>query len=292
MNITPAFAWMGGKNRIRDRIVPYTVGASLYVEPFAGALNVLLARPCKGMEVVNDRDERIINFYRVLQDDLLRDRLLQKLKYTPYARAEFGRALDILKSPDAGIAPCKGMHPAGMVDRAWAFFVAQNQGISGGGCNASNENNWGVSKERDTAARFRWHVQELEGLAERLSGVIIENRDALQLLSTWDASHAVFYCDPPYVPTTRKMDHRSRYQEEMGLEDHHALIDALLRMKGQAILSGYRNETVHGPLEAAGWQRIDTKVSLYASVQDKTQKRTECLWLSPGIQNQQMGLFG
>ncbi|MBU2852911.1 DNA adenine methylase [Acidithiobacillus ferriphilus] len=287
MNVTPAFAWMGGKNRVRDRIVPYTVGASLYVEPFAGALNVLLARPWQGatpakdMEVVNDRDERIVNFYRVLQDDLLRDRLMQKLKYTPYARSEFGRALQVLRDPASG-----------SVDRAWAFFVAQNQGISGGGCNASNENNWGTSKERDTASRFRWHVQELEGLAERLAGVIIENRDALQLLSTWDAPHAVFYCDPPYVPATRKMsDHRSRYQEEMGLDDHHALIDALLCMKGQAILSGYRDEAVHGPLEAAGWQRIDTKVSLHASVQDKTQTRTECLWLSPGIQNQQMGLF-
>ncbi|MDD3759802.1 MAG: DNA adenine methylase [Acidithiobacillus sp.] len=280
MSVTPAFSWMGGKNRIRDRIVPYTIGASLYVEPFAGALNVLLGRPCKGMEVVNDRDERIINFYRVLQDDVLRDRLLQKLKYTPYARAEFGRALNVLRDPASG-----------NVDRSWAFFVAQNQGISGGGCNASNENNWGVSKERDTAARFRWHVQELEKLAERLSGVIIENRDALQLLSTWDAPHAVFYCDPPYVPDTRKMDHRSRYQEEMRLEDHHALIDTLLHLKGQAILSGYRHEDVHGPLESAGWQRIDTKVHLYASVQDKNQKRTECLWISPGIQNQQMGLF-
>lgn len=282
MSVTPAFSWMGGKNRIRDKIVPYTVGASLYVEPFAGALNVLLARPCKGMEVVNDRDERIVNFYRVLQDDLLRDRLLQKLKYTPYARSEFGRALTVLRDPASS-----------SVDRAWAFFVAQNQGISGGGCNASNENNWGVSKERDTASRFRWHVQELEALAERLSGVIIENRDALQLLSTWDAPHAVFYCDPPYVPNTRKIsDHRSRYQEEMRREDHEAMIDALLHLKGQAILSGYRDTDVHGPLETAGWQRIDTKVSLYASVQDKSQKRIECLWLSPGIQNQQIGLFG
>lgn len=280
MGVAPAFAWIGGKNRIRDRIVPYTVGASLYVEPFAGALNVLLARPAKGMEVVNDRDQRIVNFYRVLQDDVLRDRLMQKLKYTPYARAEFGRALDILKSPEAG-----------MVDRAWAFFVAQNQGVAGSGCNATNENNWGISRDQDTAARFRWHVGELEKLAERLSGVIIENRDARQLLAAWDAPHAVFYCDPPYVPTTRKMDHRSRYQEEMSMEDHHDLIQALLALKGQVILSGYRDATVHGPLEAAGWQRIDTQVSLYAPVQNKFQKRTECLWLSPGIQRQQMGLF-
>jgi DNA adenine methylase len=280
MSVTPAFAWMGGKNRIRDRIVPYTVGATLYVEPFAGALNVLLGRPAKGMEVVNDRDERIVNFYRVLQDDLLRDRLMRKLQYTPYSRSEFGRALETLRDPSASA-----------VDRAWAFFVAQNQGISGAGCNASNENNWGVSRDRDSAARFRWHVRELEGLAERLSGVILENRDAVQVMQTWDAPHAVFYCDPPYVPDTRKMDHRSRYQKEMALEDHHALIDALLHLKGQAILSGYRDARVHQPLEAAGWQRLDMRVSLYAAVQDKAQKRTECLWLSPGISYRQMGLF-
>lgn len=278
---TPAFPWLGGKNRIRDRIVPYTIGASLYVEPFAGALNVLLARKVKGMEVVNDRDMRIVNFYRVLQEDILRDRLLQKLKYTPYARSEFGRALKMLREDG---------HSA--IDRAWAFFVVQNQGLSGNGCNASNENNWGVSRERDTAARFQWHVRELEALADRLSEVILENRDALQVIQTWDAPHALFYCDPPYVPSTRKMDHRSRYQEEMTREDHHALVDALLNLKGQAVLSGYRDDHVHAPLEAAGWQRLDMRVSLHASVQDKAQKRTECLWLSPGIQGQQMGLFG
>ncbi|MBU2743582.1 DNA adenine methylase [Acidithiobacillus thiooxidans] len=281
MSVTPAFAWLGGKNRLRDRIVSYTVDAPLYVEPFAGALNVLLARPAKNREVVNDQDRRIVNFYRVLQDDTLRGHLLQKLKYTPYARAEFGRALQILRTSDE----------KNSVDRAWAFFVAQNQGLSGNGCNASNENNWGISKERDIAARFRWHVAELEKLAERLSGVIIENRDALALIQTWDAPYAVFYCDPPYVPDTRKMGHRSRYQAEMTREAHHQLIDILLNLKGEAILSGYRDKHIHQPLENAGWQRLDMQVSLHAAVQDKTQKRIECLWLSPGIQRQQMGLF-
>lgn len=278
--VTPAFSWLGGKNRIRDRIVQYTMRATLYVEPFAGALNVLLARSAQSMEVINDRDERIVNFYRVLQDDLLRDRLMQKLKCTPYSRSEFGRALPMLRDP--ATSP---------VDRAWAFFVAQNQGISGSGCNASNENNWGVSKERNTAARFRWHVGELEKLAERLSGVILENRDALQVLQTWDAPHAVFYCDPPYVPATRASDHRSLYVEEMTLEDHQVLTEQLLSLKGQAILSGYRDELVHAPLEAAGWERVEFRVSLYASVQDKVQKRTECLWVSPGISRLQLGLF-
>ncbi|MDD2748727.1 MAG: DNA adenine methylase [Acidithiobacillus sp.] len=281
MNVTPAFAWIGGKSRLRDRIVTYTVDAPLYVEPFAGALNVLLARPAKNREVVNDQDHRIVNFYRVLQDDSLRKHLLEKLKYTPYARAEFGRALEILRAKEASL-----------VDRAWAFFVAQNQGLSGNGCNASNENNWGISKERDIAARFRWHVAELEKLAERLAGVIIENRDALALIQTWDAPYAVFYCDPPYVPDTRKMDHRSRYQEEMTRESHQKLTEILLNLKGEAVLSGYRDKEIHQPLEDAGWQRLDVKVSLHAAVQDKTQKRIESLWLSPGIQRQQIGLFG
>lgn len=282
--VSPAFAWLGGKNRIRDKIVPYTLGATLYVEPFAGALNVLLARQVhKSMEVVNDLDHRIVNFYRVLQSQETRNALLQKLKYTPYAREEFALALEILRDPNTD-----------PVDRAWAFFVAQNQGISGNGCNASNANNWGMSKDRNGARFFRGHVEELDKLADRLSQVIIENRDALKVIETWDAPHAVFYCDPPYVPDTRKMDHRSRYQEEMRLEDHYTLTKTLLNLKGQGILSGYRHEDVHKPLEDAGWLRLDMKTSLYAGIKShqKLQDRTECLWLSPEIQQQQMGLFG
>lgn len=287
--VSPGFAWLGGKNRMRDRIVPYTCGASLYVEPFAGALNVLLGRTARGTEVINDLDHRVVNFYRVLQNDAMRGQLLKKLKYTPYARMEFGRALEILEN--AGLHPA-GALPAGDVDKAWAFFVAQNQGISGNGCNATNANNWGISTETDPVLRFRGHVAKLERLAERLLDVVIEHRDALALIRTWDRPHALFYCDPPYVPDTRKMQSgHARYREEMTLEHHQALIDALLSIQGQAILSGYRAPVVHDRLENAGWKRMEYRTRLYAAPRSKSELRTECLWLSPNLHLPQITLF-
>jgi len=50
----PPFTYFGGKTRLAEKIVATFPAHGHYVEPFAGSLAVLLAKPRSRMETVND----------------------------------------------------------------------------------------------------------------------------------------------------------------------------------------------------------------------------------------------
>ncbi|MFZ8812969.1 MAG: DNA adenine methylase, partial [Thermus aquaticus] len=124
------FSWLGGKGNLVRWVVGFIPRGRIYVEPFAGAASVFWHLPeSYPVEVLNDLDDRIVNLYRVLQDREKFRQLLHRLVWTPYSRAEFVRALETLRDPTAD-----------EISRAWAFFVAQNQGFGG---MAKSPGSWG-----------------------------------------------------------------------------------------------------------------------------------------------------
>ena len=294
-NVSP-FVWLGGKSRMVKIILPLLSSHATYVEPFGGAANILLAKKPSQVECYNDASGLLVNFFRALQDPIQRTALLDRLKYTPYARMEYARALEHLDDPDP-------------VMKAWGFFVAQCQGISGSGSlGGRNANNWGYSRTADQAQSFRGHVEKLPAIAQRLLDVHIEHGDGVGVIRRWDAPDTLFYIDPPYIDSTRtNKSGRAAYHCEIDDEGHRMLVDALLNLQGSAILSGYRS-TLYQPLEDAGWERREFAMDLSAAAHVRTfdpmsaagkqkRKRIECLWLSPMAaaaagQKRQGGLFG
>ena len=293
-NATP-FPWLGGKSRMVQTILPLLPPHTTYVEPFGGAANLLLGKKSSQVEVYNDASGLLVNFFRVLQDPIQRTALLDRLQWTPYARMEYAHALEHLDDPDP-------------VMKAWAFFTAQCQGISGGGSFGNRgASNWGYSRTADQAQSFRGHVEKLPAIAERLLEVQIEHSDGIEVIRRWDAPDTLFYIDPPYADATRtNKSGRAAYHCEIDDDGQQALVDALLRLQGGAILSGYRT-TLYRPLEDAGWERREFAVDLSAAARVRTfdamgpvgneqRKRIECLWLSPDVaatagQERQGGLF-
>jgi DNA adenine methylase len=243
------FRWAGGKGNLAQWIIQYVPDGHIYVEPFAGAASVFwhLPKPFP-VEVLNDLDGDIVNLYRVLQDKTKFEELAHKLIFTPYARAEFIRALQIAKDPTATD-----------VDRAWAFFVKQNQGFSG---IADTPGNWSrvlTSKSNDitdTTSKWRSRLKLLSFWHERLSRVQIDCIDGIECIKYWDTPETVFYIDPPYVPDTRKS--RRLYKDEPDLAYHERLLDAILTAKGKVLLSCY-DHPVYAPLSKAGWHRLVKK---------------------------------
>ena len=70
MTLQAPFPWFGGKSRAAGLIWPRFGDVPNYVEPFAGSLSVLLARPHPPrIETVNDKDGFVANFWRALQAD-------------------------------------------------------------------------------------------------------------------------------------------------------------------------------------------------------------------------------
>lgn len=68
MTLQAPFPWFGGKSRAAGLIWPRFGDVPNYVEPFAGSLAVLLARPHEPKtETVNDLDCYVANFWRAVQ---------------------------------------------------------------------------------------------------------------------------------------------------------------------------------------------------------------------------------
>jgi len=279
------FRWFGGKGNLVKwllRYLPNEEEILIYVEPFAGAASLFwnLKKPYT-VEVLNDIDERIVTLFRVLQNESTFDKLLHKLLWTPYSRAEFSKALKILKDWDS----------YDEVERAWAFFVAQNQGFGG---KANTEGDWGrtiYEVNRNMSAvtsKWRSHLKLLHWWHKRLSRVQIDRVDALKAIEYWDTKKTFFYIDPPYVLSTRT---DADYRYELTNEYHEKLVEVLLKVQGKVMLSGYKNE-IYEILEKEGWLRFDKQTASHAAGRTRSSKlqgegnvkekvsRIESIWLN------------
>jgi DNA adenine methylase len=121
----------------------------------------------------------------------------------------------------------------------------------------------------------RWvgGIDALEEIAHRLLRVQIENRPALDVIRLYDSPQTLFYCDPPYVHSTR--GDAKAYGFELNDEEHATLAEALNQIRGKAALSGYRCDKMDTWYE--GWNRFDAPVKKTHSVK---QIRQECLWMN------------
>ena len=67
--------YIGGKRAIADRIIAIFPKHTAYVEPFAGGAQVFFHKAPSKVEVLNDLDGEMVNFFRVCQqhyEELLR----------------------------------------------------------------------------------------------------------------------------------------------------------------------------------------------------------------------------
>jgi len=253
--------WFGGKGGLRAKIAPLIPQGARYIEPFAGAASLFWSRPRSPIEVLNDLDGRVVALFRVLQDDALSRELEERLYYTPYSRSEFVRALSVLADPTAPV-----------LDTAWAFFVAQNQGFSG---LSRTEGDWGRNaSETSHVGGWTRKTSRISAWAERLRGVYIEQRPAIGVIRYWDSPDAVMYCDPPYLPETRK---HGRYAHEMTYQDHIELLEVLMQLRGRVVLSGY-DSPLYRVLEHGGWERIELDAPDHRRLGERV---TEVVWRSP-----------
>ena len=262
-----AFYYFGGKGKIADWIIPHFPPHELYAEPFGGAANVLLRKRPSRYEVYNDLNGEVVNVFRVLRAPERRVELSRVMALTPVARDENEYAFSGPPTDDP-------------VERARRFLVRAEMSI---GHNPTSARNPGFDVRHETTgsakcaplpSRWRETVENLPAVAARMAEVVLENRPALEILNVYDRPGALFYCDPPYVADTRRSG--VYHGLEMSDEDHAALAEALNRLKGHAVISGYRC-ALYDELYK-GWRRIDKK-----SIANTCGERSESIWLSPGI---------
>lgn len=267
----PVLRWHGGKFRLAPWIIGHFAPHRVYVEPFGGAGSVLLRKPRAYAEIYNDLDEDVVNLFRVMQDKDATARLFWLLHVTPFARQEFEIAWDPAAEP---------------VERARRLIMRAFMGF---GSNAHNSLERGHkstgfranSSRSGTTPAMDWqnYPDCLDAIIERFRGVVIENRDAAQVMASHDGPATLHYVDPPYLPETRspanKYDGKYRmYRHEMDRGGHAALLSAVRNLVGMVILSGYPDPLYDASLP--DWQRVEV-----AALADGARKRTEVLWINP-----------
>src|SRR6516225_6569768 len=97
-------------------------------------------------------------------------------------------------------------------------------------------------------------------IADRVRTVQIEHGGWLEIVESYDTPNTLFYCDPPFVKSTRRS---GKYQHEMDNAEHRELVEVLLSIQGRVVVSGYRN-AIYRPLEEAGWKCVDVPTICYA----------------------------
>ena len=261
MTNRPVLRWHGGKSKLAHWIISHLPAHRCYVEPFSGAASVLMQKGRSKAEVYNDLDGEVVNVFRVLRD--CGPELARLVSLTPFSRSEFD--LCYVKTDD-------------LIERARRMLVR----AAFGRASASATSPWKASfrsysgAARTTTGAQDWanYPQAMDYFTRRLAGVIIENKDALELVSEHDSADTLFYVDPPYVASTR--DLAQDYKHEMTMDQHVALSESLMTIKGLVVLSGYRCELYERLY--SGWERID-----HHAHADGARQRIESLWLSPNV---------
>lgn len=266
----PVLRYHGGKWLLAPWIISHFPNHRVYVEPYGGAASVLLRKTRSYAEVYNDLDGEIVNVFQVLRDPTTAEQLRSALVLTPFARAEF--ELSYQPSPD----PVEQARRT--IARAFMGFgsAAASRVVTGF---RANSNRSGTAPARDWAN----FPVEIPAFCNRLAGVVIECRNALDVMLQHDGPRTLHYVDPPYHHDTRKFHagQPGQYRHEMTNAQHAELLGFLKTLKGMVVLSGYACDLYDRELQ--GWGREEREAHA-----DGARKRTEVLWISP---NTPGGLF-
>lgn len=264
--------YYGGKQRIAPEIISMMPAHKIYVEPFFGGGAVFFQKPKRGIEVINDHNNDLMNFYFCVQNRF--DELRELIRQTLHSEAMYYHAKDIWN----------GRAEASDIEKAWAIWLITNGSYAGsmhGGWKWCNGTSGGQSATMIKGKREEFS----ERLHQRLDNVQISSRDALKVIQDRDTPETFFYLDPPYPGCVQQ--HYSGYTFE-NLEE---LLRVLQTIKGKFILSNYWCDILREYTEANKWNYREIEINLRitnlgrGSRKKETQYRTEVLVYNYSIQN-------
>jgi DNA adenine methylase len=236
-------SYYGGKQKLCTTILSLFPEHNLYCEPFVGGGAIFFGKQPSNVEVVNDTDQELINFYRVAKNRYAD--LEPLIRATLHSRRLHEDAATIYANP----------HLFDEVKRAWAVWVLSSQSFS-----SMLDGTWGYDKADPTTTQKITNNRERfsEAIAIRLQNVQIECADALYIIQSRDTPKTFFYCDPPYPNSN--CGHYDGYS----VEDFEALLKRLEQVQGKFLLSSYPIPILGEYIKKNGWycRTVEQRVSV------------------------------
>lgn len=250
-------------------IIPLIPAHKGYTEAFCGGAAVLFAKPIADSEIINDLNGELINFYWVAQ--MYYPDLKREINKTLHARDIHAHARHINTYPQY-FTP---------VERAWAVWALTKTSFS-----SRLDGTFGYDFSGGMPKKIQGAKDGFtELLCKRLEKVTIENRNALDVIQTYDSAETFHFVDPPYI--------NSDCGHYDGMFNHTALmslLDLLSNIKGQFMLTMFPYDEIELRAKSQGWiiHRIERTISA-----SKTSRRKQEEWMVCNYQppNESLKLF-
>jgi DNA adenine methylase len=205
-------SYIGGKNRLAKRVIEIFPDHTTYVEAFAGGAQVFFHKEPSKVEVLNDLDGEMVNFFRVCQQHY--EELLRYFRFSVVSRKWF----DLIKAEN----------PESLTDiqrAARHLYLLRN-------CFASLVRN--PVYHRNVIQPPSFNLESLPELIEkahkRLERVQLECAPYEEVLGRFDRPTTLFYLDPPYWG-------KKLYRHNFSESDFENLAGRLMNIRGKFILS-------------------------------------------------------
>ncbi len=241
---------MGGKNSLKKEIVKRFPDTEYnrYIEVFGGAGWVLFHSDRHAeTEIYNDYNSNLVNLFKCVKYH--RPELERELKFFLNSRELFNQ----FKEDYLNI---------GMTDiqRAARFFIVIKNSYG------SQLHSYGCAK-RDVTSM----IKHLERVEERLSKIVIENKDFEGVIKTYNKPKSFFYLDPPYYGTEKY------YQVHFSQEDHVRLKETLGKITGKFLLSYNDCEYIRELYKDYNIEEFSRPQNLHTKFQEKNQEYKELI---------------
>lgn len=255
MSKTP-IAYYGGKQNMLRHILPLIPEHTTYTEAFAGGAAVFFAKRPSPVEVINDTNGCLVDFYRCVKTDF--ERLNKLVQLTLHSRKQYVHARFVLENPSH--------FP--LIKRAWAVWMMSVVGFS-----SKLNGAFGYDVKANSVAKKLAGKKAAFGLelAERVALTQIECADALRVIRSRDSEESFHYVDPPYVGSN--CGHYEGYTEE----DFKALLDLLSEVKGKFLLSSYPSPLLAEYVAKHGWYQREFEKTIAVSGKNTKRKKIEVL---------------
>lgn len=217
--------WLGGKRYLKKHLVSIMPPHINYIEVFSGALWVLLEKEPSKLEIFNDINGDLINFYKVIQDENKYQELINKIYYTPSSRELFDEYDKKLLHKDY----------SNDIDRAFYFYYLLK--LAFGGNIHRKKRTFAIHKDGRKLINRDKFIEEFVQLHERIKHCYIENKDYQYILKKYDSKDSLFFCDPPYLDGSEEL-----YSNNFNEEEYKKLKETLSKLKGKFILTTKKSD--------------------------------------------------
>jgi DNA adenine methylase len=233
-------SYYGGKQTLAKTILGLIPPHRLYCEPFLGGGAIFFAKEPAEVEVINDTNGEIVNFYIIVQRKFAA--LKKEIAVSLHSRDQHRQARVIYENPDM----------FDQVKRAWAIWMLANGSygnkLTGGYAYGRIGGGWSKALDGKRTGFSAEYV-------DRLRRAQIECYDALRIIRSRDIEDAFFYLDPPYVGADQ--GHYDGYTQE----DFDALLNILEGLKGKFLLSSYRNKVLADFTKRNKWCTLELRMT-------------------------------